>query len=790
MDRERLFRHLEQRYSSKREMISRIPLGTQADALWQELLSRRRAKSTVLPIYSCFGLPYWYVTTDKMVSASEKIVDALFENETDFDPYTEAPPVATLEEVFYTSFVDGSQMTMQEAMSFLEGGSPPRDVEEQLIANNRQAAAFATANLYHAVDEEYLRDLVSILVDGLEAGTGEYRTEDWILIHSMPDDQYTLPPARTIPDRMRELLALLEDPRIHPLIKAGVAQAWMLVIRPFPEGNERLGRLLSMIVLLRAGYAFFSDVSLSALTARKSYGYYEAIENILREENGGDLTYFMEYYLELLARAVDERRLRMEKQKEDVREAEIELAHMPLTPPHQQEQPADDPQQELEPAGSDPPEAPDEVSIDLPPGAERVKEKLLLLSSRNSNTIPGRTAGKLVEYIDRGKFEFTTGDIHEDFGLLQKTRNDTILMLREAGLIEQIGTRGRFFLFRFSGLGLEAPKPAEKSKPVKKVDPDKPKNTPPLVPETEVLGAKATKEQKARVKMALLAYANNHGDSAYTRTAVGLVDYVERGKIRFKAPDIGEDFGLDRKRRVTVTRMLQQCGLIAPVAMYKKFYIYGFIIPEATETEMPVELEKPVVTEIPDKYDDDEPELDLDGFFNQSPLPIKSADYAPEILESIRELSESERSARDRRIGSLLEKNLSSGLVTSGLYDEKLRAKIWPTDMQLAEQMGIVDRITDDSYRIRKTVRPGLPHLDGSQKAMMTKMFKEFGDGTFSREMVTASLDYSKAHACAMLHQFTLIRILDCRKDEEKGVFVYQLRVNPEEHPECFVKAA
>ena len=119
-----------------------------------------------------------------------------------------------------------------------------------------------------------------------------------------------------------------------------------------------------------------------------------------------------------------------------------------------------------------------------------------------------------------------------------------------------------------------------------------------------------------------------------------------------------------------------------------------------------------------------------------------------------------------------------------------MRAKIWPTDMQLAEQMGIVDRITDDSYRIRKTVRPGLPHLDGSQKAMMTKMFKEFGDGTFSREMVTASLDYSKAHACAMLHQFTLIRILDCRKDEEKGVFVYQLRVNPEEHPECFVKAA
>ena len=29
----------EQRYTSKRDMISRIPLGTQPDALWQELLA-------------------------------------------------------------------------------------------------------------------------------------------------------------------------------------------------------------------------------------------------------------------------------------------------------------------------------------------------------------------------------------------------------------------------------------------------------------------------------------------------------------------------------------------------------------------------------------------------------------------------------------------------------------------------------------------------------------------------------------------------------------------------------
>ena len=55
MDREKLFSHLEKQYISKREMIARVPLGIQPEALWQELVSRRRSKGTVLrkPILVC-----------------------------------------------------------------------------------------------------------------------------------------------------------------------------------------------------------------------------------------------------------------------------------------------------------------------------------------------------------------------------------------------------------------------------------------------------------------------------------------------------------------------------------------------------------------------------------------------------------------------------------------------------------------------------------------------------------------------------------------------------------------
>ena len=47
MNREKLFKNLEKRYTSKRDMISRIPLGVNPDSLWQELLNLRRSSSTV-----------------------------------------------------------------------------------------------------------------------------------------------------------------------------------------------------------------------------------------------------------------------------------------------------------------------------------------------------------------------------------------------------------------------------------------------------------------------------------------------------------------------------------------------------------------------------------------------------------------------------------------------------------------------------------------------------------------------------------------------------------------------
>ena len=59
-------------------------------------------------------------------------------------------------------------MTIQAAMDFLTGGQPPLDIEEQLITNNRVAGSYASANLYRPIEAGLLRELITILTDGMD----------------------------------------------------------------------------------------------------------------------------------------------------------------------------------------------------------------------------------------------------------------------------------------------------------------------------------------------------------------------------------------------------------------------------------------------------------------------------------------------------------------------------------------------------------------------------------------------------------------------------------------------
>lgn len=310
MDREKLLCYFQSHYLSRQEVLYKLPFSIPIGPFWQELINRRKSNATVLSLYNSSGMPYWYVLTDRMVEASEKLCEAAMEQTEQFDPYRAIMTGAMIEEMFFTSFVEGAQIPLKEAMVFLQRGTEPENVQEQMIWNNRQAWSAMVGALYRPLDEPFVKSLAFILTDGMEGRAEDYRQSDNHTIIAMRGEPYYVPIASLIPQRMSACYDFLRQSDVHPLIKAAVVQAYLLVMRPFPEGNERLSRMLSYAVLLQSGYDFFSDISISGLIARENYRYYKTMCEILRPENGGDLTYFVEYYLDLLVQTLDAKKER------------------------------------------------------------------------------------------------------------------------------------------------------------------------------------------------------------------------------------------------------------------------------------------------------------------------------------------------------------------------------------------------------------------------------------------------------------------------------------------------
>lgn len=83
------------------------------------------------------------------------------------------------------------------------------------------------------------------------------------------------------PRLMTELLAWVSDERekatLHPLLIIGIFVVVLLEIHPFQDGNGRLSRVLTTLLLLQTGYAYVPYSSLESVIEASKEGYYLAL---------------------------------------------------------------------------------------------------------------------------------------------------------------------------------------------------------------------------------------------------------------------------------------------------------------------------------------------------------------------------------------------------------------------------------------------------------------------------------------------------------------------------------
>jgi Fic family protein len=90
--------------------------------------------------------------------------------------------------------------------------------------------------------------------------------------------------------------------RLDPVLKAGIAHFWFIIIHPFDDGNGRIGRAITDMLLARAegsGERFYS-MSSQILAERKHY--YEILQKV--QHSSGDITEWLDWFLNCLKKAM------------------------------------------------------------------------------------------------------------------------------------------------------------------------------------------------------------------------------------------------------------------------------------------------------------------------------------------------------------------------------------------------------------------------------------------------------------------------------------------------------
>lgn len=123
------------------------------------------------------------------------------------------------------------------------------------------------------------------------------------------------------PRLMQELIAFIneatETKHLHPLLILGIFIVVFLEIHPFQDGNGRLSRIMTTLLLLRANYAYAPYSSLESVIEQSKEEYYLALrqtQSTIRT-NAPDWQPWITFFLKILQQQIKRLSKKMEREK-------------------------------------------------------------------------------------------------------------------------------------------------------------------------------------------------------------------------------------------------------------------------------------------------------------------------------------------------------------------------------------------------------------------------------------------------------------------------------------------
>jgi Fic family protein len=200
--------------------------------------------------------------------------------------------VATIESIGSSTRIEGSKLSDREVERLLAN----LEIKSFTTRDEQEVAGYADAMELvfrvwedFAITENHIRQLHRDLLVHSEKDAshrGDYKTSPNSVAAFDADGKRigivfeTATPFDT-PRLMTELVswfaAARQQRQLHPLLLIAVFTVVFLEIHPFQDGNGRLSRILTTLLLLQAGYAYVPYSSLESVIEQSKEGYYLAL---------------------------------------------------------------------------------------------------------------------------------------------------------------------------------------------------------------------------------------------------------------------------------------------------------------------------------------------------------------------------------------------------------------------------------------------------------------------------------------------------------------------------------
>lgn len=219
--------------------------------------------------------------------------------------------VALIQSTESSNRIEGIYAEHARIVALVQEKSAPQNRDESEIAGYRQVLA---AIHEHAQDMGFSQNLLLQLHRDLYQFSGvpggNWKATDNEITETLPGGsrriRFVPTPAWQTEEAMRELherFRNLRDARVHdPLVLIPAYVLDFLCTHPFRDGNGRMARLVTLLLLYQEGYNVGRYISLEKLVEDTKESYYETLEKSSQgwHEGSHDPSSWMEYFLGVL----------------------------------------------------------------------------------------------------------------------------------------------------------------------------------------------------------------------------------------------------------------------------------------------------------------------------------------------------------------------------------------------------------------------------------------------------------------------------------------------------------